>query len=115
MQPFHSPHQLSLLLVTERSKYSVAKRGSWVAQPQDGEGCETTREGTQVPIEHRDTWAALYISFFDQCTKAGMTTETQQLGIPNRTAILRTTNFINGLGGEDGEGLEIKCVVQTKV
>jgi len=43
-----------------------------------------------------------------------MTTETQQLGIPNRIAILRTRNFINGLGLEGGEGLEVKRMCADK-
>lgn len=37
-----------------------------------------------------------------------MTNETQQLGIPNSTALLRITNFINGFEVEDGKGLEVK-------
>lgn len=91
----------------------MAETGSEAPQPQEHESCKTTSWRTQVPIEHRKMWAALCISFFDQCTKA-VTTETQQLGIPNTTAILRTANLINGLGGGSRDGLEIKCVQTCK-
>lgn len=95
----------------ERSKGSAAKTGAELLGHRTLKAVRLPEgEGTQVPIEHRDTWAALYISYFDQRTEAGTTTETQQLGIRNTTAILRITNSINGLGVEGGESLEVKCM-----
>lgn len=89
----------------------MAETGSEAPQPQEHESCKTTSWRTQVPIEQVP--AALCISFFNQCTKA-VTTETQQLVIPNTTAILRTANLINGLGDGSRDDLEIKCVQTCK-